>query len=87
MGNIVYSEKYWRNLILVLAHCSILHHHEHCTRVYQGALLSSRLKYLNKAVSQIYKEYYNLPEGYGSSELLKLVGKILAIIGHRNKSL
>ena len=40
---------------------SILHHHEHCTCVYQTALPSSRLKYLNKAVRvislQIYMKY------------------------------
>ena len=41
---------------------SILRHYEHCERikerVYQGALPSSYLRYLNKAVSlQIYKKY------------------------------
>ena len=57
----VYSRKYWRSVNLavwpqtelltkfefraVVAH-SVLHHHKHCTRVYQGALLSSRLKHL-----------------------------------------
>ena len=37
---------------------SILHPHKHCAYVYQGALPSSRLRYLNKAVSsKIYKKY------------------------------
>ena len=51
------SNKYWRNLNLAVAPHSVLHH-EQCAHVYQGALLSSRLKYLNKAVTlQIYKKY------------------------------
>ena len=42
--------------------CSVLGHYKHCERaeerVFQGALLSSRLRYLNKVVSsQIYKKY------------------------------
>ena len=45
-----------------MAPCSVLHHHKHCERVeervYQGALPSSHLRYLNKAVGlQIYKKY------------------------------
>ena len=43
---------------------SVLRHYKHCERerveerVYQGALPSSRLRYLNKAVSlQTYKKY------------------------------
>ena len=37
---------------------SVLQHHEHCARMYQGVLQFSRLKYLNKAMSlQIYKKY------------------------------
>ena len=36
----------------------VLRHHKHCARIYQGALPSSRLRYLNNAVSlQIYKKY------------------------------
>ena len=36
----------------------IIRHYKHCERVYQGALSSSCLRYLNKAVSsQIYKKY------------------------------
>ena len=46
------------SLDLVVAPRIVLHHHKHCTRMYQGALPSSRLRYLNKAVSsQIYKKY------------------------------
>ena len=33
----------------ILAHCSILCHHEHCTCVYQGVLLSSCSKYLKQS--------------------------------------
>ena len=46
-------KKYWRNLNLAVAPCSVLrHHYKHCERVEkQGALPSSRLRYLNKAVS------------------------------------
>ena len=41
-----------------VAPCSVLHHHKHCMHDYQGVLLSSRLRYLNKAMSwQIYKNY------------------------------
>ena len=39
----------------VVAPNNIIHHHEHCERVCQGVLLSSRLNYLKKVVSlQIY---------------------------------
>ena len=38
---------------------SVLRHHKHCACDYQGALLSSHLRYWNKAISlQIYKKYY-----------------------------
>ena len=51
-------KKYWRNLNLAVAPRSVLRHYKHCERVYQGVLPSSRLRYLNKAVSlQIYKKY------------------------------
>ena len=55
-------KKYWWNLNLAVAPCSVLRHHKHCERVeecvYQGALPSSHLRYLNKAVGlQIYKKY------------------------------
>ena len=37
---------------------TILCHHKHCSSLYQGALPSSHLKYLNKAISlQIYTKY------------------------------
>ena len=50
-------KKYRWNLNLVVAPRIILCHHQHCTHVYQGALPSSCLRYLNNAVSlQIYKE-------------------------------
>ena len=58
LGGFAPSQTYWQNLNLAVVPHSILHHHEHCARVYQGALLSSRFKYLNKAVSlQVYKKY------------------------------
>ena len=41
------SKKYWQNLNLVVAPRCGLHHHKRCTCVYQGAMWSSRLKYLN----------------------------------------
>ena len=51
-------KKYWRNLNLAVALRSVKRHYKHCERVYQGALPSSCLRYLNKAVSsQIYKKY------------------------------
>ena len=51
-------KKYWGNFNLAVALCSILRHHKHCVCVYQGALLVSRFRYLNKAASsQIYKKY------------------------------
>ena len=40
-------KKYWQNLNLAVAPCSILSHHQHCTRINQGALPSSRLRHLN----------------------------------------
>ena len=44
------------NLAVVL--CSVIRHYKHCECVYQGALPSSSLRYLNKAVSsQIHKKY------------------------------
>ena len=50
-------KKYWRNLNLAVVPHSILCHYKHCERVeervYQGALPTSRLRYLN----QIYKKY------------------------------
>ena len=55
---IPYSRKYWRSLNLAVVLCSVIRHYEHCERVYQGALPSSCLRYLNKSVSsQIYKKY------------------------------
>ena len=43
---------------MVVAPLSVLGHHEYYVRGYQGALPSSWLRYLNKAVSlQIYKKY------------------------------
>ena len=40
---------------LAVALRSVIRHYKHCERVYQGALPSSCLRYLNKAVSsQIY---------------------------------
>ena len=46
------------DLNLAVALCSVIHHYKHCEHVYQGALPSSCLRYLNKAVSsQIYKKY------------------------------
>ena len=46
------------NLNLAVALRSVIHHYKHCERVYQGALPSSCLRYLNKAVSShIYKKY------------------------------
>ena len=51
-------KKYWRNLNLAVVLCSVIRHYKHCECVYQGALPSSCLRYLNKAVSsQIYKKY------------------------------
>ena len=51
-------KKYWRNLNLAVALRSVIRHYKHCERVYQGALPSSCLRYLNKAMSsQIYKKY------------------------------
>ena len=48
----------WKYLDLGVVPCIVLHHHKHCARIYQGALLSSRLRYLNNTVSlQIYKKY------------------------------
>ena len=42
---------------MVVAPRSVLHHHKHCTCVYQRMLPISHLRYLNKAVSlQIYKK-------------------------------
>ena len=72
--HIPYSRKYWRSLNLAVwsqaAKIKILAElnlavalrsvicHSHCERVYQRALPSSCLRYLNKAVSsQIYKKY------------------------------
>ena len=64
--NLPYSRKYWQSLNLavwpqtkrkkILAEfkfvlCIVLHHHKHCTRIYQGVLLSSHLRYLNDVVS------------------------------------
>ena len=50
--------KYWRNLNLEVAPLSVLCHHQYYVRGYQGALSSSWLRYLNKAVSlQIRKKY------------------------------
>ena len=44
------------NLAVMLR--SVIRHYKHCECVYQGALPSSCLRYLNKAVSsQIYKKY------------------------------
>ena len=40
-------KKCWQCLNLVVAPLSVLRHHKLCTRVYQGALPSSRLRYLN----------------------------------------
>ena len=67
VGHIPYSRKYlavWSqaaeikilaDLNLAVALRSIIRHYKHCERVYQGALPSSCLRYLNKAVSsQIY---------------------------------
>ena len=46
------------DLNLAVALRSIIRHYKHCECVYQGALPSSCLRYLNKAVSsQIYKKY------------------------------
>ena len=46
------------DLSLVVALRSIIRHYKHYERVYQGALPSSCLMYLNKAVSsQIYKKH------------------------------
>ena len=46
------------DLNLAVALRSVIHHYKHCERVYQGALPSSCLRYLNKAVSsQIYRKY------------------------------
>ena len=46
------------DLNLAVALRSVIRHYKHCERVYQGALPSSCLRYLNKAVSlQIYKKY------------------------------
>ena len=46
------------DLNLAVALRSIIRHYKHCERIYQGALPSSCLRYLNKAVSsQIYKKY------------------------------
>ena len=46
------------NLNLAVALRSVIRHYKHCERVCQGALPSSCLRYLNKAVSsQIYKKY------------------------------
>ena len=46
------------DLNLAVALRSVIHHYKHCECVYQGALPSSCLRYLNKAVSsQIYKKY------------------------------
>ena len=39
--------------------CRVLYHHKHCVRMYQGALLSSHLKYLNKATSLQVRKKYN----------------------------
>ena len=61
----MYCRKYWQSLDLavwpqtklrkilnlVVAPCSVLHHHEHCVCIYQGALPLICLRYLNKAVS------------------------------------
>ena len=40
-------KKYWWNLNLAVAPRSVLRHHKRCTRVYQGALPSSCVRYLN----------------------------------------
>ena len=46
------------DLNLAVALHSVIRHYKHCERVYRGALPSSCLRYLNKAVSsQIYKKY------------------------------
>ena len=46
------------DLNLTVALRSVICHYKHCEHVYQGALPSSCLRYLNKAVSsQIYKKY------------------------------
>ena len=46
------------DLNLAVALRSVIRHYKHCERVYQEALPSSCLGYLNKAVSsQIYKKY------------------------------
>ena len=46
------------DLNLAVALRSVICHYKHCERVYQEALPSSCLRYLNKAVSsQIYKKY------------------------------
>ena len=45
-------------LNLAVALRGVTRHYKHCERVYQGALPSSCLRYLNEAVSsQIYKKY------------------------------
>ena len=51
-------KNYRQNLNLAVAPRTILCHHKHCSSLYQGALPSSHLKYLNKAISlQIYTKY------------------------------
>ena len=49
-------KKYWRNLNMAVTFHSVLH--KHCEYIYQGALPSSCLRYLSKALSlQLYKKY------------------------------
>ena len=46
------------NLNLAVVLRSVILHHKHCRRVYQGVLPSSHVRYFNKAVSsQIYQKY------------------------------
>ena len=46
------------DLNLAVALRNVIHHYKHCECVYQGALSSSCLRYLNNAVSsQIYKKH------------------------------
>ena len=53
---------------------SILHHCKHCTRVYQGVLLSSPLKIFNKAVSQQICKKYNWQ--HASTKLAKCTAHV-----------
>ena len=110
--SIPYSRKYWRSLSLVvwpqtkrkkiLAEFKfgggiVLRHHKHCACIYQGALPSSCLRYLNNAVSsQIYKKYNwqhasvelgictARVEGHRAGQRALLHAYIICVVGENN---